>query len=59
MDAFDEDSALLITVVMQMQPFREYFFGAHRLIIECSVPAACIFNGGCGCVSLEDPLLRL
>ena len=39
--------------------FQGRFFGAHRLIIECSVPAACIFNGGCGCVSLEDALLRL
>ncbi len=59
MDAFEEDGALLITVVMQMQPFWDDFFGAHRLIIECSVPAACLFNGGCGCVSLEDALLRL
>ena len=25
MDAFEEDDALLITVVMQMQPFREDF----------------------------------
>ena len=59
MDAFEEDGALLITVVMQIQPFRDDFFGALRLIIECSVPASCIFNGGSGCVSLEDGLLRL
>ena len=59
MDAFGEDGALLIIVVMQMQTFRDDFLGEHRLIIECSVPAACIFNGGCGCVSLEDALLRL
>ena len=59
MGAFEEDGALLITVMIQMQSFRNDFFGAHRLIIECSVPAACILNGGCGCVSLGDALLRL
>ena len=39
MGAFEEDGALLITVMMQMQPFRNYFIGAHRLRVECSVPA--------------------
>ena len=56
---FEEEGALLITVMMQMQPFGNDFLEKHRLIIECYVPAACIFNGSCGCVSLEDAPLRL
>ena len=39
MGAFDEDGALLITVMMQIYAtFQELFIGAHRLIIECYVP---------------------
>ena len=39
MDAFEEDSALLISGDADAT-FQGRFFGAHRLIIECSVPAA-------------------
>ena len=38
MGAFEEDGALLITVMMQMQPLRNDCIGAHRLVIECCVP---------------------
>ena len=40
MDAFDEDGALLITVVMQMQPFREVFWRApldNRVFCSCGM----------------------
>ena len=39
MGAFEEDGAQLITVMMPMQAFRTDCIGAHRLIIECCVPA--------------------
>ena len=40
MGSSEENGALLITVMMQMQPFRNYLLERmHRLIIECSVPA--------------------
>ena len=39
MGAFEEDGTLLITVMMQMQPFRNDCIGAHCLIIGCCVPA--------------------
>ena len=38
MDAFDEDGALLITLVMQMQPFRDHFWSApldNRELCSC------------------------
>ena len=51
MGGFEEDGALLITVMMQMQPFRNDCIGAHCLIIECCVPAGIhIF----GCASIEE-----
>ena len=39
MGGIEVDGALPITVMMQMQPFRNDCIGAHRLIIECCVPA--------------------
>ena len=38
MGAFEKDGALLITVIMQMQPFINDCIGAHPLI-TCCVPA--------------------
>ena len=42
MGDFEEHGALLITVMMQMQPFRNYLLErtADRLITECSVIAS-------------------
>ncbi len=40
MDAFEEDGALLITVVMQMQPFRDGFWSApldNRVFCSCGM----------------------
>ena len=39
MGAFEKDGALLITVMMPMQPFINDCIGAHHLIIVCCVPA--------------------
>ena len=56
MGAFEEDGAVLITVMMQMQPFRNYYnYWSAPLDdrVFCSCRHAYFINGGYGCVSLE------